>query len=437
MRPSWQPTDSRNRRGFARRPEIAWGAAEPRSARTIAGGFGNPPRVPTTIALFVFGAFLSYACGGCLSNEYVIPRTELARLTQLPPEQRGQQVQVVQGLGSRRGDAIDTTQPQPAYDQGQGYAPQPEGYAEGGPGVGVGVFVAPFPPPLLVPPLPGPGFVGGGHGARAPGAMGRGMPAPRRPAATGGGGNLGGGKLGSGGGGKDDLVALLVVVAVLATVGMIATEGARFDGNVAMYPWQPVHLKDGNGQVREIPLAEITAADVATTSEATIADDEGWGIMRLGRRPLDRKGFAFKMELGFFESASSALDAGGLGMNLQLGFFPHHMVGLLGSWSIAGGSDAQSNSFSRNNLAFEAQFFPLGVWRMHLGGFGHVGNQWAHDADLGTRDGLALGGGAILEIALTTRLALSFRADYTTAKVGPDGDPWQAAMMFTGGVAIY
>jgi hypothetical protein len=228
-----------------------------------------------------------------------------------------------------------------------------------------------------------------------------------------------------------------VVVAVLATIGMIATEGSRFDGHVAMYSWQPVHLKDGNGQVREVPLAELTPADAATAAEATVADDEGWGMLRLGRRPLDRKGFAFKMELGFFESISSVLDAGGMGMNLQFGYFPHHRLGLLGTWSIYGGADAADRSVSHNNLAFEAQFFPLSVWRLHLGGFGHVGNQWARDADLGTREGLALGGGAILEIALTTRLALSFRADYITAKVGPEGDSWQAAGLFTGGVAIY
>jgi len=46
-------------------------------------------------ALVAFAAFLSYACGGCLSNEYVIPKSELARLAQLPPEQRGQSVQIV------------------------------------------------------------------------------------------------------------------------------------------------------------------------------------------------------------------------------------------------------------------------------------------------------------------------------------------------------
>jgi hypothetical protein len=236
--------------------------------------------------------------------------------------------------------------------------------------------------------------------------------------------------------GKDDFIAFLVVVAVLATVGMVATEGTRYDGAAAMYPWQPVHLRDEGGLEREIPLAEITPADVAASKEALVMDDEGWGMMRLGRRPLDRKGFAFKMDLGGFHSSSSALDANGFGVNLQLGYFPHHRVGLLGAWSFAGGSDADNQSFSRNSLAFEAQVFPLGVWRLHLGGFGHAGTQWADDAIGGKRNGLALGGGVLLEIALTTRLALVLRADYTTAKIRPEGG-WQAGQMYTAGVAIY
>jgi hypothetical protein len=248
-------------------------------------------------------------------------------------------------------------------------------------------------------------------------------------------GKLPGAKKG-GGSGKDDLVVLLIVAAVAATVGMIATEGARYDGLVAMYPWQPVHLEDASGQAREVPLAEITAADAAATSKAVVMDDEGWGLMRLGRRPLDRKGFAFKMDVGGFHSSSASLAGDGVGFGLQLGYFPHHLVGLLGGWSIASGSDSESNRFTHNNLALEAQVFPIGISRLYLGGFGHAGIQYANDDIGGSRDGTALGGGLLLEIGLTTRLALSLRADYTAAKIHPDGG-WQAGETFTAGVAIY
>jgi hypothetical protein len=245
---------------------------------------------------------------------------------------------------------------------------------------------------------------------------------------------LGGGK--TSGGGKDDLVALLIVVAVLAAVSMVATEGARFDGSVAMYPWQPVHLKDASGAEREVPLAQLTPADVATAAQAVVMDDEGWGMMRLGRRPLDHKGFAFKLDLGGFYSSTSSLSGSGFGTNIQFGYFPHRTFGLLGTWAFADGSDTNGDSFYRNNLALEAQVFPVSVWRLHLGGFGHGGTQYAHDALNGTRQGAAFGGGLILELALTSRLALTARADYTSAHVAPGGG-WAGTQMFTAGVAIY
>jgi hypothetical protein len=380
----------------------------------------------------VFGAFLSYACGGCLSNEYVIPQSELARLAQLPPEQRGQRVQVVQVIGDRRGEAIDVNQPPPPTPaQGENYGPPPTGYVEEGPApVGVGMVVVPV--PLFPPPLPGPvgwarpgprGPIGAGPSRAAP------MP-PRKPGAS----SMG--QLGKGGNSKEDLLVLLVVVAAFAAVGMIATEGARYDGNVAMYPWQPVHLAAANGLEREVPLAQLTQADVASATKATVMDDEGWGMMRLGRRPLDRRGFAFKFDLGGLHSSCSCLSANGFGTNIQFGYFPHHLFGLLATWAFSAGSDANSDSFYRNNLALEAQVFPLDFWRLHLGGFGHAGIQYANDAGAGTRDGAAFGGGLLLELALNTRLALTARADYTSANVAP-GNAWAGTEMFTAGVALY
>jgi hypothetical protein len=229
----------------------------------------------------------------------------------------------------------------------------------------------------------------------------------------------------------------LIVVALLATIGMVATEGARYDGTVAMYPWQPIHLKDASGQEREVPLAQITPADAAAASKAVVMDDEGWGLMRLGRRPLDRKGFAFKMDLGMMHSScTSCLSADGFGVDVQVGYFPHSMVGLLGTWAFSGGSDSASKSYYRHNLAFEVQAFPVALYRLHLGGFGHAGIQYADDAIAGTRNGAAFGGGLLVEIDLTSRLALSLRGDYTSAHVSPTGG-WAGTEMFTAGVSIY
>jgi hypothetical protein len=238
-----------------------------------------------------------------------------------------------------------------------------------------------------------------------------------------------------GGGGKDDLVALLIVVAVLATVGMVATEGTRYDGSVAMYPWQLVHLKNAQGQEREVPLAQLSLSDAQSATKAVVMDDEGWGLMRLGRRPLDRKGFAFKLDLGGSHAWNWGGEGNGFGMNLQLGYFPHHIVGILGSWSFLHGSDFNGNTVSRNTLAIEAQVFPVSVWRLHLGAFGHAGVAFVNDAG-GSRNGNSFGGGLILELALTSRLALTFRADNSIAQVGSEAG-WAVDSTFTGGVAIY
>ncbi|HEY5282793.1 MAG TPA: hypothetical protein VIM14_08385, partial [Polyangia bacterium] len=252
------------------------------------------------VALVAFAAFTSSLCGGCLSNEYVIPKAELTRLVQLPPEQRGQRLQVVQELGDRRSEAIDTTQPPqpsspPEYGQGQGYETPPEGYVEGESEshLGVGILIVPgqIGGPTARGGVRGPGPLAGPRGPTAA-LPSRAAPSRRPGVPASGIGN------GSGGGGKDELVALLIVVAVLATFGMVATEGARYDGSVAMYPWQPVHLKDDQGREREVPLAALSLSDVESARKAVVMDDEGWGLMRLGRKPLDRRGFAFKLDLG-------------------------------------------------------------------------------------------------------------------------------------------
>jgi opacity protein-like surface antigen len=203
-----------------------------------------------------------------------------------------------------------------------------------------------------------------------------------------------------------------------------------------MYPEQPIYLKDAAGGQRVVPLAALTPADADTAIEAKVMDDEAWGLTRLDRRPLDRKGFAFKLELGALDSQSSRYAFSGTGFSPQFGYFPHHTLGILAKSTLEWGTDAANNSITRQSLAGELQFLPLSVWRLHFGGFGHVGNQWASDSQ-GKHTGLAVGGGAMIELALTTRLALNFRYDYTRAKVGNAGQEWAPVSMIGGGIAIY
>jgi len=402
------------------------------------------PRIRTfrVLALAVGGMYLSLTTVGCVSNEYVIPKTELTRLSLLPPSQRGRRVQVVQSLGSGGELSSDSGEVLPDRDYEDEFAAydHPEStYDPGDTRVDINL-------PLDglgghghagVARALGPSGKGGtGWGARAPSSGGTSSTGPRGLGGGGGGHfNFGGG----GGGGGDDLAVfaiIVVAVAIMAAAGLAVTEGLRYDGFVQLHPEQPVHLKGTAGNQRTLPLAALTPADVAVSEEALVMDNEAFGFRFDHRRALDRKGFAFKVDFGSLDSLCGCYSAAGLASNIQLGYFPHHRFGLLGTLTLGGGTSALNQTFQRHSANIEAQFFPLQVWRLHLGGFGHGGMQVARD-ELGTRTGPAWGGGAILEFALTTRLALTGRMDYTLARTAPDGQSWAGSTTLTGGLAIY
>lgn len=371
------------------------------------------------LGLAVLTAFLCYCSSGCLSNRYTIPQQELSRLTQLPPQTRGDRVYVVQEIGERREDPID---PVPVYRDAY------DADANVNVGLQVGVLLAPGPH----------GHPGGGHRGGFHPSGGRVSPPP--PSKHGGHFSYWGSSGGGGGGDNDALVAALVIiiaVVVLSAVGLAVTEGVRYDGAVQMYSEQPVHLKDANGNEQVLPLSQLVPAHANQTVSAQVMDDEGWGLRMVERRPLDRKGVAFKLDMGSVQAfCKTCYSAAGFAADLQLGYFPHHRAGLLATVSLSGGSNALGKSFQRHTLGLEAQWFPLNLWRFHLGGFGHGGWQIGREEDSQSRDGAAFGGGAILEIALTTRLALMARADWTTANNAPEGG-WASTQIFSGGLAIY
>jgi hypothetical protein len=169
-----------------------------------------------------------------------------------------------------------------------------------------------------------------------------------------------------------------------------------------------------------------------------LRDDEGWGFASRVRAPLDREGFAFKVDLG--ATSADAADSvrqyslSGLASHIQLGYFPHHRVGLLAGLSLTGGADEDGGTFTRHMLAFEAQAFPLAWKRLHLGGFANVGSMVLRSARAAPDPALAIGGGALVELALTTRLALTARAAWSAARVE---NAWTTGRTFTAGIAIY
>ena len=205
-----------------------------------------------------FVSVLTLACFGpvavgCVSNEYVIPKQELQRLVKVPPHQRGERVYVVQDVGSRRANAVEANPETWERDTNaevyvDGYIRIPAGHVghAGGGHYGSGVArVAPR---------------GGGVAQPAAGAprrrrqlegAGRGRRWRRRArrtwaaaaAAAGGCRRRGGG----GGGGKGEalivVAVVLVAVAAVVGVGLVASEGVRYDGPAEMWAGQPVYLK--------------------------------------------------------------------------------------------------------------------------------------------------------------------------------------------------
>jgi hypothetical protein len=265
---------------------------------------------------------------------------------------------------------------------------------------------------------------------------------PRNAGGTSGGssgGNLNLGNIGGGGGSGDDLAVfaiVLVAAAVMAAAGLAVTEGLRYDGFVQIHPEQALHLKEHGGTERTLPLAMLTPADVAASQEAIVRDDETFGFRFAGRAPLNREGFAFKVDMGSLSSLCACYSAAGLASNIQFGYFPHQRLGLLTTLALGGGKSPLNHTFQRHSANLEVQYFPFNMWRLHLGGFGHGGMQVASD-ELGSRTGQAWGGGAILEVALTTRLALTGRIDYTAARTAPAPEAWASTSTFTAGVSIY
>jgi hypothetical protein len=385
-------------------------------------------RTPRLVAL-VAAAFTA-TTAGCLSNEYRIPHDELVRIAQLAPETRGERVRVVQELGRDRD--------LPGVDRSIASEPPADSYIETQTrfeldargdlrpvATQTRVRGGPWRNPSAVP--------ASSEGSHGGGWRGGG----------GGGGNL---NLGGGGGGKGEEVLILAVlvaaVAAVAVIGLAASEGARFDGHVAIAPQQPLHLKNDLGQELHVAMGALTLDEALGASEAVVLEDEGPGLHRRQRNPLDRVGCTFKVTMGSVLEPPPARAAqpawsSGFGSTIQLGGFFTRSMGLLASVNLGMGNDAQGRTFQRHGLGLETQLFPLRAGPLSVGAFAHAGLQIAGNSDQGLDTGPALGGGVMVEVALSTRLALALRGDWTAARIESHQDGWTGHGSVTAGLAIY
>jgi len=315
-------------------------------------------------------ALLATASAGCPNESYRIKRDELMKLSQQPPEARASRIRVVQSLGDQ-----DTP-------------PEPVPVVRGGASV---IIVAPI-------------WVGG---------------SPRRhdyasgPVHE----HSHGGGLGRGGdvarANKESAKAAIVIAAIVATA-LAFTEGIRYDGYVAVHPMTPVHLWGPNGEYTWMPLAEITPEVAAWADHAAVRRYES-PFQELGRRPLDRQGFTYSLLLGSSEIALIGQDpVPGFLAHLQFGYFPLHQLGLQLDAAWGWGNDDFNNTIFDGRYSFELDVLPLDAGIFHAGPYGQIGLAYRSDDGIQHSDQDTLFGvGGLLQLELTTRLALTLRAGET------------------------
>lgn len=248
------------------------------------------------------------------------------------------------------------------------------------------------------------------------------------------GGGLGGG---GGGGNGDELIVLAVVaiaIGVVVGVCLVSGEGMRFDGYVRMAPEQPIHLEDRAGHARELPLAALSPDDVAATVEAKVMDDEGFGIERLDHVPLDRRGGVFKLDSGATTFGLGPQTFAGPTATIQFGYFFTRKLGLLADIALGGATDDQGVVVTRHTFGLELQSLPLQKGRLHAGGYLDAGFALAGTTNNDIVSGPAGGGGALVELDLTSRMALTLRAGANLAHLD---DGWSPAGAVSIGVAVY
>lgn len=338
-------------------------------------------------APYLFGLALLVSTTGCPSANHRVTRGELLELAQQPPENRGENVRVVQSLGS----ADEPPEPAPRIR------------------AGVSVYVA------------APIWVGGSpryHRYRDTRVRSSSGTVVHRS-----GSNVARGQ-------KEEAKAWLVVAAVVA--GALAfTEGVRYDGWVKLHPMHPVHLWGPYGEYTWMPLAHVTPDVAEWADHGSVRSDEGpW--QPLGRAPLNRQGFTYSLLLGAGQVpvVGDDPDTGFLG-RFQLGYYPSQMIGIQADIAYGWTEDSLGATIFNGRYSLELDVMPFSAGKIHAGGYGQIGLGSLSDDGVSFDDTSALfGGGGLLQLELTTRLALTARAGIVSVHD-------EALFEFTGGVSIY
>ncbi|MFY0566611.1 hypothetical protein ACN28E_22620 [Archangium lansingense] len=352
------------------------------------------PPIPAHLRLQALTTLIAVLTSGCLGHHYDVSRGELERLAQQPPQTRGQNIYAVQQFTT-------DSEPEPATPWYPPEGAPPPGYTMGLHGhYWVPDFYIEYGRPYYEPPVytrpsvhdasPVSGNVSGGGSAGSSSSSGSGSI-----------GNVG------------EAIVVVIVIGVAVGIVLAATEGARYEGSVAVHPQHPVHLWHRNGRQSTVGLDQLTPDQLGDVERATLSGREGAGMWLRGAAPLNRAGFSYQFGAG---EDRLALPGGenprSLGFRFALGYYPVKQFGLLTDTRLQTG-DFNGGSFYNVRLGLEAQWYPLAIWRLHLGPFVGGGQSWSasEGGALPTTSGARpyVSFGAIAEIEIATRLGLTFR----------------------------
>jgi hypothetical protein len=303
---------------------------------------------------------------GCAVNSYRIPTRELTQLAEVPPEARGQHVRVIQDIVS---SDVPAATPVTAETD---------------------VVIVPH---VHVSVGSGRYHGGGFRGLR-------------------------GGKIG--GAGKDGKAAAVAFLAFAATalVSAAVIEGTRFDGWARLHPMHPVHLIGRDGGYSVVPLAWIDRNTAAWADRAVVRPTEG-PFLQLERAPLSREGVTYGMYggTGSLRSADGSLEMGPA-WTVQLGVFPTQQVGVVASMFFGWRDNRFDATLFETRTTAELQILPVQLGILHAGVYGGAGVAYRFEDAVGivgdrviagNDSSLALVGGAMLQLDINTRIALTGR----------------------------
>ena len=311
----------------------------------------------------------SLVAAGCVADTYQVSHAELARLAHTPPAQRGASVRVDQEIQASDVSPVDPVADDttiillPSVRVSTGDA-RPRGSWHDGTGGGRA-----------------------GHG--------------------GSGGH--GGSSGSGGDAKGEAIAVIVAAVAILFIAA-AVEGQRFDGQVQLHPMHPLHLIGPDESDLVVPLAWLDPNMAAWADHAVVRAQEGpW--RPLSRASLERH-FAYGVYVG--EGSFTSVDgskAVGPASTIQTGYFPNQTVGVLATAFLGWRNNAAGANLFESRYTLELQALPLVAGPLHLGGYagGGFDVRFEDALDGGNSSGGVLTGGAMFQLELHTRVALTAR----------------------------